>query len=480
MKNNRSLSRPRSAALAVITALSLSACATLPSVDLTKQSNQADLKNTTQSFAAPQTEWPQDRWWTSYQDVQLTQLIEEALDTSPDMAIADARLKQAEAAQGVIRSAELPQSRASASATSQRQSNNYLFPKALVPQGWNGYGNAAIDFSWEIDFWGKNRAALAASTSKLHAARAETAQARLTLASAIASQYAELARLFAARETALQAIQVRSKTEQLFTERYEHGLENQHKVREAEANRLQAEAELLQIDENISILRHRLAALGGNGPDRGVMIERPKITLDRAFGLPEKLALELLGRRPDIVAARLQVEAQLKHTEQKKAEFYPNVNLSAFIGLQSYGLSKLPESNSTVGSVGPVISLPIFNGGRLRSELRYSIAQYDEAVANYQRTIQLSLQEVADAINNQASQTARVEKASRSVAAMQQAYRIVNERYLGGLSNYIEVLHAEDALLNAQKSLTDLQARAFTLDVAMIHALGGGYIAQAN
>ncbi|MFB0937028.1 MAG: TolC family protein, partial [Propionivibrio sp.] len=193
------------------------------------------------------------------------------------------------------------------------------------------------------------------------------------------------------------------------------------------------------------------------------------------FGLPRELPANLLGRRPDVVAARLQTEAQLRRIDQKKAEFYPNVNLAAFIGVQSLGLNMLTRSGSTPGSIGPAISLPIFTGGRLQGELRSSVAAYEETVASYNRTVTQALQEVADAGLSQKALSGRLAKAEEAVAAASEAHRVARNRYEGGLSSYLEVLSAEDVLLSSLRSLTDLQSRAFSLDVALTRALGGGY-----
>ena len=345
----------------------------------------------------------------------------------------------------------------------------------MTPEGWQDYGRTTLDLSWELDFWGKNRAALAAATSETEAARAELAQARLTLAASVATDYMELARLFAARDTAARSVEVRSQTAALFAERFVNGLETKGSLREAEAKRASAEGELLQFEEQIGLQRHRLAALLGAGPDRGQAIARPTVDLRRPLGLPDQLAVNLIGRRPDVVAARLRTQAQLKRIDQKKAEFYPNINLSAFIGLQSLGLDMLGKSGSTVGSVGPAISLPIFTGGRLSGELRSTAANYDEAVANYDRTLTQALQEVANAALSQKALGGRLGKAEQAVTAASEAHRIARNRYEGGLATYIEVLSAEDVLLNSLRSLTDLQSRGFTLDVALMQALGGGY-----
>ena len=456
-------------------ALAFAGCAQIPALGQLTAPKDSPRYAASQSFAAPATNWPDDGWWQAYADPQLDQLIGEALAGSPDLVAASARLRRAEAAGQVAGAPLLPQLAANGSLTKQRQSYNYLTPESMTPEGWQDYGRMTLDLSWELDFWGKNRAALAAATSETEAARAELAQARLTLAASVATDYMELARLFAARDTAARSVEVRSQTAALFAERFANGLETKGSLREAEAKRASAEGELLQFEEQIGLQRHRLAALLGAGPDRGQAIARPTVDLQRPLGLPDQLAVNLIGRRPDVVAARLRSEAQLKRIDQKKAEFYPNINLSAFLGVQSLNLNMLTKEGSTIGSVGPAISLPIFTGGRLSGELRSTAATYDEAVANYDRTLTQALQEVANAALSQKALGGRLDKAERAVTAASEAHRIARNRYEGGLATYIEVLSAEDLLLNSLRSLTDLQSRGFTLDVALMQALGGGY-----
>ena len=463
------------ATLALIPLLGLVGCAQLPSIDPLKPVKPVSAYETNRAFAGPSVAWPAARWWSDYGDAQLDALIEEALRDSPDMAAASARLSQAEAIAQVAGSPLLPQLGANLSATEQKQSYNGLMPRSALPQGWNDYGQASLGFAWELDFWGKNRAGLAAAISQREASRAEMAQARLSLAAAIATEYAELSRLFAVRETAARSVEVRRKTAQLFDERFRNGLETRGSLDEAKSRLAIAEGDVLMLDEQIGLQRHRLAAWVGAGPDRGLRIERPTLRGDVAFGLPAALAADLLGRRPDIVAARLMVEAEASRIEQKKAEFYPNVNLAALIGLQSLGLDLMHDGGSKFGSVGPAISLPIFTGGRLRGELRSAAAGYDQAVANYDRTLAHALQDVANAGLSQKALSAQLQKSRDAVASAGEAHRVARERYQGGLANYLEVLSAEELLLGTQRAHAILHARAFSLDVALKHALGGGY-----
>lgn len=458
----------------------MAGCAQIPALDALAIFKPATSYETRQSFAAANADWPTERWWDEYADPQLDRLIEEALQASPDMLAAAARLRSAEALAGVAGSTLSPQVSANMSASSQRLSYNYLTPQAMTPEGWNDVGRATLDVSWDLDFWGRNRAGVAAAKSQVEAVAAETAQARLNLAAAIAAGYAELAHHFSEWDTAERSVQIRQKTLALFEERYINGLETQGTVSSAKSLLAAAEGELLAAEEAIALQRTRLAALLGTGPDRGQAIARPAVNLAKDFGLPHQLAADLLGRRPDIVAARWMAEAQNQRIDQKKAEFYPNVNLLAFIGVQALGLDMLTRSGSAIGSVGPSISLPIFTAGRLQGELRGTVAAYEESIANYNRTVTRALQEVASTGLSQQVLTKRMAKAKEAVAAATEAHRVARNRYEGDLANYLEVLYAENVLLQAQRALTFLQSRAFALDVAMKRALGGGYRAATN
>lgn len=461
-------------------ALGLTGCAQIPALDRLAIFKPAADYATGQSFAAAEATWPTERWWADYADPQLNLLIEEALQGSPDMLAAAARLRRAEALAGVASSTLGPQVNANATINSQKLSYNYLTPRAMTPEGWNDHGRVTLDMGWDLDFWGRNRAGVTAARSQVDASAAEHAQARLNLAAAVAAGYADLAQFFAERDTAERSVQIRQKTLALFHERYDHGLETQGTVSSAQSALAAAEGELLAAEEAIALQRTRLAALLGAGPDRGLTIARPAVNLAKGYGLPRELAADLLGRRPDIVAARWMAEAQGQRIDQKKAEFYPNVNLLAFIGVQSLGLDLLTRSGSGIGGIGPSFSLPIFTAGRLQSELRGTVAAYEEAIANYNRTVTQALQEVTSTGQSQQALTARLSKAETAVAAAADAHRVARNRYEGGLANYIEVLYAEGALLQAQRGLSFLQSRAFALDVAMKRALGGGYQATAN
>jgi NodT family efflux transporter outer membrane factor (OMF) lipoprotein len=465
----------QASAIGVLMVSVLAGCAAIPSLPSPSQIKVPDQYQTAASFSAPETAWPKDEWWRAYGDPQLDALIDEALRDSPTLAIAQARLRQSEAVSQIAGATRLPEVSGNLSLTEEKQSYNYLIPKAAVPQGWNDYGQATLNFSWELDFWGKNRSALAAAISEQKAAQAEVAQTRLILATSVASAYAELAHSYTVRDTAEAALAVRTKTVELFRERYQSELETLGSVRQVEARQAAAQAALQAVDERIALQKNGIAALLGAGPDRGLAIARPAVHFANSTGLPPHLALDLLGRRPDIVAARWRTEAAAHLIDQRKAGFYPSVNLLAYVGYQSLEIDKLTKSGSRFGGVGPAISLPIFNTERLQGQLRGAHAEYDAAVLSYNAALSNALREVADAAVSRKALDGQLESLRASVAAAGDAHRIANNRYRGELSTYLDVLTAEDALLSAQRALADMETRALVLDVDLVRTLGGGF-----
>jgi NodT family efflux transporter outer membrane factor (OMF) lipoprotein len=425
---------------------------------------------TAESFTAPAKAWPSDRWWEGYGDPQLSQLIEEALGGSPDLKIARARILKAQAIAHVTGAALLPSLSGGAAVTEGQFS--YNGGPVLTPNG--SQGSAGLIFNWEIDIWGKNRAALAAARSDARAAQAEAAATRLALSTAIASAYADLTALYADEDTAVDAVRVRSATATLMRGRVGHGLENESAAERAASARDASQAELAAIRESIGLTKNRLAALMGAGPDRGLSIARPSISV-AAFGLPSDLRAELIGRRPDVIAARLHAEAAAKRIKVAHAAFYPNINLLGLAGVQTLGLSNLLMQGATGGVAGAAVTLPIFDGGRLRGNLRGAEADYASAVAEYDKAVTQALQDVADATTSSKALSLRLQKTEEAETEATAAWKVASNRYRGGLATYLEVLTAEDAMISARRATADLRTRAFTLDVNLVHALGGGF-----
>jgi NodT family efflux transporter outer membrane factor (OMF) lipoprotein len=430
------------------------------------------------SFAAAPAEWPVDGWWRVYHDSQLSALIETALAGTPTLAQAQARLRKAEAAVGESKSALWPSLELDANGGEVKESLNQGFPPTFaqyLPRGYNSTAYVALKFDYELDFWGKNRSAVAAAVSEARAAAAETAEARLALSAGIALAYADLARLYAEHDVEMRTVAVKEETARLVAHRVENGLDTRAELKQAQAGPPTARAQLAEIDEEIVQTCDRIAALMGSGPDRGLAIARPAGSALQAFGLPPELAASLLGRRPDLSAARWHAEAAARRIGVARAAFYPNINLAAYIGQQALFANLLWRGSSQIGGVEPALTLPIFEGGELRARYRGARADYDEAVATYDATLVQALEEVADVAASERALVTRLAESRAALAANEEAYKIARLRYEGGLSNYQSVLLAEDAVLQSRLAVADLDARGFTLDVELVQALGGGY-----
>ncbi len=468
-------SLPVSGCVAAGAALALAGCATSPRLAAKPNLAAPESYATAQSFTAPVAAWPSDQWWTAYGDPQLNDLIATALSGSPDVAAASARLDAARAQARAADAALGPQVNLNASVTEYKQSYVLGIPPQFVPHGFNSTGALTLNLNWDLDVWGRNRKLLAAATSEAQAASADAAQARLMLSTSIASSYATLAQLYAERDVAQRAVEVRTATFNLTSQRVTNGADTRAELSQAQAGPSEARADIAALDESIASTKNRIAALVGAGPDRGLAITRPTTGGLRAFGLPENLAVNLVGRRPDIVAARLRAEAMNKRIGAAKAAFYPDINLAGFAGAQSLPLTLLANQAAETAQIGPAISLPIFDSGRLTASYRGARANYDLAVADYDGALTTALREVADVAVAERALTVRRAESQAALTSNEDAYRVAKLRYEGGLATYQSVLLVEDAVLQSRRIVADLDARAFLLDVQLVQALGGGF-----
>lgn len=423
--------------------------------------------------------WPADAWWQGLGDPALDGLMAEGLRNAPAIAEAASRVRASEAIADQVSASRGPLLTADGQVGLNKQSQNLGIPPAFVPKGIRGAGRLTATGSFDLDLWGRNRASLAAARGESAAASVDAAQARLLLTTNIAAAYADLSQYHAQRDVAVGALRVRETTARLTAQRVAVGVDTRGAQAQADARVPVARADILALDEAIVLTQDRLAALVGAGPDRGRLIGRPAL---RAvpIGLPADAGLGLVGRRPDLVAARLRAEAASDRIAVARADFYPNINIGALVGLQSLGLGNLLNSGSSYASVGPAFSLPILDGGRIRGRYRGARADYDTAVARYDDALVTALREIADAVASRTAADARVVEQRRAVASAFDAQRIARLRYAGGLSNQLPALDADDLLLQVRRGLVDLEARRTALDVALIRALGGGYRAEAS
>lgn len=460
--------------------VSLSACA--PDLGLRPQVRPLATLDSSSSIIATGTarDWPQERWWTAYGDTQLQGLVEAALRDSPDLATALARVRQARGALQASRSSLLPSVNGQGGAEMAKQSYNAGTPATALPKGWKDYGTLALSANWNLDIWGKNRALLAAATSATEASVAELRQSEMILAAEVVSSYFDLARLVERQDVLEEALKVREGSAALTRQRFEHGLENETPVRQANAETAGARARLAANSEAIALRRHALAALLGAGPDRTSELIPMPIENIAATPVPADAGIGLAGRRPDIVAARKLVEAMDKGVDFAGKSFLPDVSLGGLLGLTSLGIDNLFDKGSDYGSAGAAVSLPLFQGGALSGRYRIARAGYDSQVASYNATVIAALREVSDAISSRTSAEQQERHAREARDEAKAAYDLALQRYQAGLSTYIVVLSTQTSELDARLSALDAHFATLASEVALKRALGGGYTDETS
>lgn len=413
------------------------------------------------------------RWWTALGDKQLDQLIDQALQDSPSLKLAQARLLKAQAQSGVANADRGPQVNGQIDATRQLFTQNGMVPPPLGGTIQNT-GTVNLNTGWELDFFGRQRAALDATIGVVRATEADAQAARILLATEIARQYINLARLQSQADIAARALAQRTETLALVRDRVQAGLDTQLELRQSEGGLPQSRQQIAALEEQIALSKNALAALAGN-LQLASTITAPRVSTLSSLVIPENLPADLLAQRADITAARWRVEAAHKDIAYAKTLFYPNVNLVAMVGLNSIGLNHVFEGNSKQWAVGPAIRLPIFESGKLRANLQGKTADYDAAVEQYNSRLIDAVHEVADQIVSSRAITRQQQEQAQAQSAAETAYDIARARYQAGLSSYLQVLSAETNVLTQRKQAADLSARALDNQVQLTHALGGGY-----
>ena len=472
----RSAALPRLAALG--TALTLASCANFKGIESSAQPHSAQDYAASASLPAQGGAWPALDWPSQLGGAPLQALVDEALAGNPGLRNAAARVAAARAAAESSAANRLPTVGAGFSSTYQRYTETGLIPPPLAGE-YKADTQLALNFGYEFDFWGRHESELRAALSQGRAAEAEQYSARLVLTTAIARAWLQLARQNAQLDLTRQQLAAREKLGRLIELRYKAGLDTQS---ESEQTRQQLEglrAEMVQWQEAMALTRNQLAALMGQGPDRGLRIAAPTLPPEAAIALPDALPLTLVGRRPDIVASRWRVEAAQGEIENARAQFYPNVNLTAFAGFSTLSLERLLEAGSRIVGIGPAIRLPVFEGGRLRAQLKGRVAGYDNAVATYNQTLTDALHDVADQVQSLRAAEQQGSHQRAATQAASNALRLARDRERAGTTNMLPVAAAEIALLVQRKVELENQARRADLRVGLIRALGGGFDADA-
>ncbi len=418
--------------------------------------------------------WPTTSWAKQFGDPQLVLLIDEALQNNPSIDVAKARIIQAKALADQRASVFLPTANFTTQVARGRLSAT-LFPPIIGGGMWYNFGEFLSSASYELDFWGKNLASHRQAISQERAAQAAEQEARLSIATAVASAYSQLAYYYDLRHVLRLTVTQREDLDKISAVRLKTGLDTKVQYYQSRNTTANAKTQLRDVEGQIILTRQQLGTLLGAGPDRGLSISRPQLKSAYTPQLPPNLPLNLLGRRPDIVNARWTVEAACQGVKNVKAKFYPDVNILGIAGLLSLGISRLFEQASTEYQIGPALRLPIFDGGSLRAQLRGQYGNYEEAVANYNVTLNNALSDVASQITSIHSTDNQLVTQKQALYTSERAYNLARLQYRTGLASQLVVLDAETLYLNAQQSLLQLIANRRNQQIALIKALGGGF-----
>jgi outer membrane protein, multidrug efflux system len=414
-------------------------------------------------------------WWEIYEDAQLKAYVAEALTNSWDAKIAAARVLQAEASLRIARSQFFPNISAGGELTTARASEHGPTPVPAGVDPQKGYGDVFAAMSaYEVDLWGKIRRSNEAARARYLATRQAQRAVRQTLVAQTAATYLHLLELDYELAIGERTLQVRTNSLELTVARQEGGVAAMQDVAQAKILVHDAEARIVNIQQLREQQENALCILLGRNPgaiQRGANFEAQKFSALVPAGLPSTL----LEHRPDIQNAEQQLVAANADIGQAKAAFYPQLTLTGFYGFQTVALSDLFTGGAQHWQFGPAITMPLFNGGRLRANVKVTQAQYEEALASYQSTVQNAFREVSDgliAYQRTREFTARLDERTQ---ANRQATDLASVRYNGGVTSYLEVLYNEQELFTAELNLAQARLNELLSVVQLYRALGGGW-----
>jgi multidrug efflux system outer membrane protein len=418
--------------------------------------------------------WPDADWWKHYGDEQLDALEAKALEGAPTLDVASARFESARKAIDIARAEAGVSIEGSAQYQRQRLSETGLIPPKFLGFTWYSQADLGVELRYDFDFWGKQRAAIEAAVDEARAAQAERAAATLMLTTAIADAYfgwqadeARVALMHDLTTTLERSLRIADL-------RVSHEVDPPDVLYQAKTRVAGAREQREVYLGSARIKEAAIAALLGVSPSEvPALVPKPLPEIDGA--LPTDIGTDLLARRPDIAASRWRVEAALRHADQARAAFYPDISISALAGLQSLDMGKLFTAGSRVFNAAPALHLPIFESGRLEARFGASKAEIDAAAAQYDSTVVSAAQDVAtQALLAQQVAAQRRERATQ-VAASRSLQETATARSNHGIGDDRSVIAAAAEVIQQRDAATALHAQALTTDVALIKALGGGY-----
>lgn len=406
------------------------------------------------------------QWWERFDDPALTGLIVQALAANTDVQAAQARLRQARAQRDVTAAGLSPGITAAASAQRSKQGDDSA----------SNLFRAGFDASWEPDIFGATRSGVAASDADVRASAGSLANTRVSVAAELALGYMQLrgfqARLAIAREN----LASQEQTLQLTRWRAQAGLTTSLEVEQARTAVEQTRAQIPLLETSIAQTLNSLAVLTGQAP--GALAAGladaapvPAAPADLALAIPA----ETLRQRPDVQAAEQRVVAAAARVDQAVAERLPSFELSGSLGLSALTVSGLSDSGALLRSVLASVSLPVFDGGQRRAQVRVQQAAFDEARENYRAAVLVALQDVEDALIALRKAHEQLAAQQRAAVAARNAALLASNRYASGLIDFQTVLETQRTLLSAQDSVAGTEAELGADYVRLYKALGGGW-----
>jgi NodT family efflux transporter outer membrane factor (OMF) lipoprotein len=418
-------------------------------------------------------------WWKEFHDPQLDQLVEQMLANNPTLQGALARIRAAEAEVSSARSLQYPSIYIDGTDTLQLVSKEFVYPTRFGGT-WQWVGDVQARLRWSLDFWGKQAALIDRARNVRQAASLDAGAARLALAGQFAQSYIALLLAWQNIDIARQTLDERQVILDLTQSRVASGLENEASLEQAKALLAMSRMELRRAEAQRDIGVHAIAALIGRGADVYSSITRPAAAVENALPLPQHLPVDLLSRRPDILAAQMRIKAATFGREAAHADFYPNIDLTAALGFLAIGFGNLFSSDALTAGVGPAIHLPIFDAGRIRAQYARATADLDAAIADYNASVVDAVRQTADALTQVASLADQRVQQKLALDSAERAFDLAKERYRLGLSGQIPMLTAEATLLEARRQMAALIAQAVNQRVALLLSIGGGYKDQTT
>lgn len=420
-------------------------------------------------------EWPQEEWWRDFGDPALDAFMATALEGNFSLKVAEERITLAYQKAVVVGSFRYPQLSFDPSFERQELSNNGEFPLqqiSIIPRVFN-LTTLLLNFSYLVDVWKRQQRLFRAAMDEEVATSLDFVAAKLLLTADIAQSYFALQDAMEKRAIAEALLANRERRIETATERLEGGLDALDASLVAESEIEGARTALLSLQQQVELQQHQLGTLLGTGSIPSVT---PRGSYCGAVPLPAALPLELLSRRPEIVAQGWRVARASQLVGAAVANYYPNINLLASLGLQSTQFNNLFSAGSLLWDGIVALSLPIFDGGRRGGLLGGARSEFRIAVYNYNDAILKAVQDVLDRLTVLRTVEAMLGAERRVLEDAEGQFSLARSRYEGGLSNLVEYLDAEERWLKAREQVVEQESMRLVAIVGLMQALGGGYV----